>query len=211
MWHGSLLNSGISSYLKGELPTLVTILMHHLVLLTSRLEDGNQGIDLSEPYRLSRVFGLTPDQKTFIFKMMQSLLPTRDRLARMRKIQSSSCLYCDEIADSTAHLLTCSHSSEVSDRLMNCLTSYFPNISPEEIVILNIPVTESLELPVVWLLSTCMGYIWEQRVMGKMARLDICRAELLAKLMLLRNTKWRHYTLHNSAVLLGDIINLHFT
>ena len=55
-----------------------------------------------------------------------------------------------------------------------------------------------------------MGFIWEQRVMGKMARLDQCRAELLAKLMLLRDTKWRHYTLHNSAVLLEDILNLHF-
>jgi hypothetical protein len=55
-----------------------------------------------------------------------------------------------------------------------------------------------------------MSYIWEQRGMGKKARLDQCRAEILAKLMLLRDTKWRHYMLHNSVVLLEDIINLHF-
>ena len=142
--------------------------------------------------------------------MMQSLLPTRDRLARMGKAQSSNCLHCDGVSDSTEHLLTCGQSREVSTRLMNCLTSYFPNISPADVVILNIPATESLELPAVWLVSTCLGYIWDQRVMGKMARLDICRAELLAKLLLLRDTKWRHFTLHNSVVLLDEMINLHF-
>ena len=56
-----------------------------------------------------------------------------------------------------------------------------------------------------------MSYIWEQRVMGKKARLDLCRAEILAKLMMLRDTKWRHYTLNNSVVLLEDIMNLHFS
>ena len=181
------------------------------VLLKSRLEDRYPDLDLSGSYRLSRVFGLAPEQKSFTFKMLQSLLPTRDRLARIGKVQSSNCIFCDGIPDSTEHLLTCSHSSEVSIRLITCLTSYFPAISTADIVMLNIPVTESMELPVVWLVSICLGLIWDQRVLGKIARLEHCRAELLAKLMLLRDTKWRHYTLHNSAVLLEDMINLHFS
>ena len=93
---------------------------------------------------------------------------------------------------------------------MYCLTPLLPAITPANIVIMNLPVTESMELPIAWLLTTCLSYIWDQRVAGKMARLDTCRAELLAKLMLLRDTKWRHYSLHNSALLLEDIINLHF-
>ena len=44
-----------------------------------------------------------------------------------------------------------------------------------------------------------MNYIWDQMVMGKKARLDKCRAELLARLMSLTDTKWRHYSLHNMA------------
>ena len=96
----------------------------------------------------------------------------------------------------------------MSSRLVNCLSSHFPAISTADIVILNIPVTESMELPVVRLVSICMGFIWDQRVMGKMARLELCRAELLTKLMLLRDTKLRLYTHHNSAVLLEDLINL---
>ena len=141
---------------------------------------------------------------------MQSLLPTRDRLARIGKIASSNCLHCQDVPDSTAHLLACTLCSEVSNPLVNCLSSYFPNITLDDIVHFNIPATESLELPMAWLVSTCIGYIWEQRVQGKQARLDTCRAELLAKVMMLRDTKWRHYTLHNSALLLEDMINLHF-
>ena len=172
------------------------------VLLKTKLEDNNQDLDFSEPYRLSRIFVIAPEQKTF--------LPTRDHLARIGKTQSSNCLHCDGVPDSTAHILTCSHSSEVSNRLLQYITSILPTTTPSDIVLLNIPVTESLELPAVWLVATCMTYIWEQRVLGKKARLDQCRAEILAKLMLLRDTKWRHYMLHNSVVLLEDIINLHF-
>ena len=98
----------------------------------------------------------------------------------------------------------------MSSPLVNCLSSYFPTITHEDIVLLNIQTTESLELPLAWLVSTCISFIWEQRVQGKQARLETCRAELLAKVMLLRDTKWRHYTLHNSALLLEDMINLHF-
>ena len=180
------------------------------VLIPTRLEESHPNLDFTESYRLSRIFGLTPDQKSFNFKMIQSLLPTRDRLARIGKIGSSNCLYCPELPDSTTHLLACTLSSEVSTPLVNCLSSYSPNITHEDIVLLNIQTTESLELPLAWLVSTCVSFIWEQRVQGKQARLETCRAELLAKMMLLRDTKWRHYTLHNSAVLLEDMINLHF-
>ena len=180
-------------------------------IIPTRLEEKYPGIDLSDSYRLARTFGLSPDQKSFIFKMMQSLLPTRDRLARMGKVQSSICLHCDGIPDSTVHLITCSYSSEVTSRLQNCLASYLPGTTPQDITRLNLAVPDSLRLPLTWLVSSCLLYVWEQRSSGKAARLDVCRAELLSKLMLLRDTKWRHYTLHNSAVLLEDMLDLHFS
>ena len=202
-WYKLLLERGVThTSVNPDLPA---------VLLTTRLEDKYPGADLSECYRLARIFGLSPDQKSFNFKMMQSLLPTRDRLARMGKVQCSNCLHCDDIPDSTSHLLTCSYNSEVSTRLMNCMTSYLPDITTDDLVVLKFRVTESLELPLVWLISSCLSYIWDQRQLGRIPRLEACRAELLAKLMLLRDTKWRHYTLHNSAVLLEDIINLHLS
>ena len=79
-----------------------------------------------------------------------------------------------------------------------------------DLTTLNFNTTEAMELPATWLIATCLGYVWQERMAGRIARLIACRAELLAKLALLKSTKWKHYTLHNSAVLLDEIINLHF-
>ena len=39
----------------------------------------------------------------------------------------------------------------------------------------------------------------------------MCRADIMSKLNFLRDTKLKCYTLHNTAVLAEDMINLHFT
>ena len=147
----------------------------------------------------------------FQVKMLQSLLPTRERLHMIGKIQSSSCLHCNNIPDTTAHLLSCTLSSQVSISLVNCLRNYQPGITLEEITLLKIPVSDSLDLPLSWPTSTCMSYIWEKRVQGKQAMLDECRADIMGKLNFPRDTKWKYYTLHNTAVLIEDMINLHYT
>ena len=59
------------------------------ILIPSKLEGRLPGIDWSQSYSLARKFGLSPDQKSFNFKLIQSLLPTRDRLARIGKINTS--------------------------------------------------------------------------------------------------------------------------
>ena len=159
---------------------------------------------------MARTFGLTPEQKTFIFKMMQSLLPTRDRLSKIGKVQTSTCTFCHTVPDTTSHLLSCTQSSEVSGPLLHCLASYFPRITPEEIVLLNFPSSESLDLPFAWIISTSLSYIWKERVLGRQAKLDVCKAEMMGKLNLLKSTKWKHFSLHNSAVLLEEMINLHY-
>ena len=66
------------------------------VLIASKLEENNPDVDLKASYALARKFGLAPDQKSFLFKLLQSLLPTRERLPRLGKAQTDACLFCDE-------------------------------------------------------------------------------------------------------------------
>ena len=47
------------------------------VVIRSKFEENHPEVDAVHSYRLSRVFGLEPDQRSFLFKMLQSLLPTR--------------------------------------------------------------------------------------------------------------------------------------
>ena len=180
------------------------------VMIASKVEETNPEVDMAATYRLARKFGLSPEQKTFLFKMLQSLLPTRERLARVGKVQSPACTFCSAPEDNTAHLLSCTQSTAVTSPLLRCLSDHADNITPQKIVLLNIPTAESMELPVAWLVSTCLMMVWEDRVAGRVARLATCQAELKARLLVLKHTRWKHYTLHNSALLLEEMLNLHF-
>ena len=131
--------------------------------------------------------------------MMQSLLPTRERLARHGKVQSSACTFCQE--DNMVHLLSCTQGLEVTAPLTRCLAEHVDTITPQNLVLPNFSTTESMELPVTWLLSTYLMIVWDDRVTGRAARLTTCQAELQARLIVLKTTKWKKYSLHNSAVL----------
>ena len=181
------------------------------VLLESRFEENNQNADTTTSYRLSRLFGLEPELKSFLFKMIQSLLPTKERLHRIGKVLSSSCIFCPGQEDTLEHLVSCQYSSEVTTPLLVCLQSQDNSITPGKIITLNIKTSEAMELPLTWLISTCLNFVWEERVLGRMAKLEKCRAKIIARVALLKCTKWKHNTLHNSAVFLDELLNLHFS
>jgi thiol-disulfide isomerase/thioredoxin len=180
------------------------------VLITSRLEEASPDIAFSHSYRMARLFGLAPEQKSFLFKLTQNLLPTRERLHRTGKSPSPSCSFCDALQDTIEHLLICPNSSEVATPLLACLSSQADNLTAKDVTILNIHTSQSWELPAAWLVSTCLHYIWDERLAGRRSILGKFRAELIARVALLRSTRWKNYSLHNSALLLDEAINLHF-
>jgi hypothetical protein len=179
-------------------------------LLPTKLEENYLDVVFEDSYSLSRTFGLSPEQKSFLFKILQTLLPNKERLIRLGKVQSAACTFCEAAEDNTAHLLSCPQGSEVTSPLLRCIKTHVDNIIHQNIMLLNIPCSESLELPLVWLLSTCLMVVWEERQAGKIARLASCRAELEARLQVLKHTRRMHYTLQNSSLMLEEMLNLHF-
>ena len=182
------------------------------VLIQSRFEQSEPDNDFSNNYRLCRLFGLSPDQKSFLFKLVQNLLPTKERLHRLGKIPSPSCRFCDCPDDDVEHLLACAQSAEVATPLLACLSGQAStgSLTAKDVVQMKINTSEAWELPAVWLVATSLAFIWEDRLAGKITSLVRFRAELLARVSLLGSTKWKNYTLHNSVVLLNEAINLHF-
>ena len=180
------------------------------VLIKSNLEESRLDDDFSLSYRMTRLFGLSPDQKSFLFKLVQNLLPTRERLHRCKKSQSSSCLFCNEEVDLAEHLLSCPQGTEVTSPLLSCLSSQVDNLTNKDVIQMKISTSESWEHPASWLVSTCLMYVWEERLAGRRAKLNLCRAELIARVNLLKSTRWKNFSLHNSAVLLEEALNLHF-
>ena len=141
---------------------------------------------------------------------MQSLLPTQERLARIGKKPSPACSFCNAQVDNNAHLLTCPQGSEITAPLTRFLQDHVEDVTPTNIVRLNLRTTDSMELPVVWLVSHCLMMVWNDRVGRKISRLTAFQAELKAKLIILKHTRWKRYNLSNSAVLLEENLRLHF-
>ena len=93
------------------------------VLLPARLAEFSPDTDFSTSYRMSRLFRLSPDQKSFLFKLRQNLLPTRERLHRARKSPTPSCSFCDDEKDSLEHIIACPYTSDVATLLLAWLTT----------------------------------------------------------------------------------------
>ena len=93
--------------------------------------------------------------------------------------------------------------------MLDILDSYLDNVEPADLIILNFQSSESLELPVAWLMSSCLMLVWKDKLAGVRPRWELVRAELTAKLAVLKETRWNLYNLHNSAVIFDEMINLH--
>ena len=180
------------------------------ILIKSRLEDSRLEVDYGNSYRMIRLFGLSPDQKTFLFKLTNNLLPTRERQHRCRKAPSAMCLFCSDPEDKFEHLFSCTQSTAVTTPLFACISTQDDNVTFRDIIEVNIKTTEAWELPAAWLISTSLGFVWDERVSGRTATLAACRAELMARVAVMKSTRWKHYCLHNTAVLLEEAINLYF-
>ena len=180
------------------------------IIISSRLEELYPEKDFTHSYHMSRLFGLSPEQKSFLFKMLQNLLPTKERLHRLGKQPSSSCRFCNFPEDNLEHFIVCPNSTEVTNPLLSCLSSQDANITPRDVVHLSFHTPESWKLPAAWLIATCLSLTWDNRVQGRSTSLVTVKTEILAQIATLRSTKWKHHSLHNSAVLLEEAINLHF-
>ena len=76
-------------------------------------------------------------------------------------------------------------------------------VPDEKAVRLQFTTEESLELPTVWVLAVSWWNIWEARLAGKRPELYTVRADLEAKVSLLRETR-QHV---NNVVMIEEIIN----
>ena len=86
-------------------------------------------------------------------------------------------------------LVHCPGNNGVGDSIFSCITRYVPVIIVEEAVSLDFTVDESLELPLVWSLAVAWHALWNLRLNKTRPQLYLVRAELEAKVSLLRECR----------------------
>ena len=165
------------------------------ILKPSKVESRNPDVDWPNTWSLTNMKGLNPTEKSFLWKMINNLLPTQSRLFRL-KIKNTPCHLCSRYdrgeSDELPHaLLTCSLNTETSTWLMRILQTHIPALQPKQVVLLDLgPVDESLRLPLVWLISSTLSLVWEARRENKRPSLHKIRSSLEAKVNILRKTRF---------------------
>ena len=175
--------------------TMETDMEGRRVLKPSKVENRNPDVDWPNTWSLINMKGLNPTEKSFLWKMINNLLPTQSRLFRLKIKDTLSplCSRCDrgESDDLIHALITCDLNTEISTWLMTILQNHISTLQPRQVVLLDLgPLDESLRLPLVWLISSTLSLVWEARRENKRPTLHKIRSSLEAKVNILRKTRY---------------------
>ena len=149
--------------------------------------------DWESSWRRARIKGLGPELSSFLFKILHDLLPTQERLAKTNPNISGTCKFClSNIKEDLVHSLRrCVANQGVGEAVIHCLPAPVQNeVQDQQLLHLHFDMEDSLELPIVWFLAVAWSSIWESRKCGRRPELYKVRADLEAKVSLLRETRY---------------------
>ena len=127
---------------------------------------------------------------SFLWKMLLNLLPTQQRLQKMRVSETPICKYCPEPGTLQHELLECEHNMGVGQQLLTCLNQYLPSTSAAHLLRLEIgELPEDKLLPFTILIATTLSHLWKQRTSTTRIRLYHIRAEIEQTINLLRTSR----------------------
>ena len=141
--------------------------------------------------------------------MLHQLLPTQERVARTNPKLAPECQVggCDKSREDLPHaLVLCAGNDGVGSRMMSCLRQYCPNLEVEAALRLELDVDEVHQLPLVWLVATVCSVVWKLRIEKSRVKLYDVRAQLEARINLLRETRISP----NATVLLDQFVATYF-
>ena len=175
-------------------------------LLPVRVEALHPNTDWSQVWNIARTKGLGPELISFQFKLLHQLLPTQERIARLglNEDQPRLCLHCRlETEDLVHSFFDCTKNMQVGLALLGCVQQILPDLSAEAAVLLDLGcvLPEEENLAALYILTTGLKYIWEARVARKLVTRFRMRAEIEARVSILRKTRFQ-----NSAQLVTELI-----
>ena len=156
-----------------------------------RCEVNFPGNSWDRSWELTFTSGLNSDQSSFLFKLLHDILPTGSRLLRLKQKESSACTLCrtGAIDDRLHALLACSINSEINDWVVSLTQKVVPNSKTEDIISLNLTISEPMHFPLIWTLSHVLMLVWQSRMNKKTISLYHVRAEIEAKINILRKSR----------------------
>ena len=159
-------------------------------LIPCKIEERNPTIAWNDSYSLCRLKGLSPDTKSFLYKLIHTLLPSKERVHHLTPTSSALC-WCDSGEQETyEHLFFhCSKNRGAGEALLRCAKAYDQNLTLDKVLRMEIGADETFLLPTVVILATGLEYIWEIRKTTKNTSNFMMRAELEAAISIRRRSR----------------------
>ena len=161
-------------------------------LVPCRVERLAPNIDWGRSWLAICVPGLTPEMRSFLWKMMHCILPTQERLHRLNMPNATSpvCIQCTEgeVDDIEHALLRCSNIKTGADFLLNTLKIEIPDITVERIKYLDFR-SEDLLVPT-YLTAATLSQLWNSRSCTRNFSWLSVRANVEQNILTLRKSRF---------------------
>ena len=162
--------------------------------IACRVELASPEVDWENCWRLSRMPGLGAELTSFLFKLLHQILPTQERVSRTNPAATPLCKLAScnlEVVEDLSHALVhCRGNNGVGLKIVAGARTTLPGTSVEHLLQLNFGLEDDKELSTVWWLAAGFLAIWNTRAAGKRIDQYLIRAQLEAKINLLRETSF---------------------
>ena len=129
------------------------------------VEEKDSENDWQLSYHLSRLKGLSPQVKSFNFRLLHRILPCKELFSQLLPASSPTCTLCQaQLPDSLLHtFFDCEKNREASQYLLHLTRVYDSRVSCERVIKLQINTEVLYEVPTILLLCTGLNLIWRNR------------------------------------------------
>ena len=162
-------------------------------LVPCRVERLAPGIDWGRSWLAVCIPGLTPEMRSFLWKMLHCILPTQDRLHRMNMPNAPSplCVQCTagELDDIEHALLRCNKIKPVADLLLKTLKSEIPDLTLDRIKYLDFR-SEDLLVPT-YLTAATLSQLWISRFSTRNFSWQSVLANIEQSILTLRKSRFK--------------------
>ena len=94
-------------------------------LIPCKVEERQPAVFWMESYRISRLYGLSPQCKSFLFRLIHTLLPSRERVHNLTPSTSPLCWCGTGSLEDYQHLFFhCPKNQNAGQSLLRCIQSY---------------------------------------------------------------------------------------
>ena len=163
------------------------------VAVPCKAEVMHPQMDWGSIWMYAKTKGISNKSRSFLWRFLNNLLPSEQRLHHLRKSPSPTCKLCtkNEVDSVWKHsFIACTFSAPAIDWMMGALRKFDPIMSKERAVFLQIMGNfDDHVIPCVWIVAETLQYIWAKRRAKTPIRLSEMTSVISARCTILEMTQ----------------------